>query len=106
MVGTSGGGYNQTRGNAIVNFLLAPETMRPCGCGHFDHVHVDVTLDGAAGVTSWWGYAPQRAPKINSLWFQDAEASVWEWRSVRHQLDRRRGRRPGRQGQLRRPVPA
>jgi FG-GAP-like repeat len=118
MVGTSGGGYDQARGNAIVNFLLAPDAagnqnanarrlgvqqilwndrcwnsdgdrgvssataMRVCGYGHFDHVHVDLTLDGSDGHTSWWGSQPRQDPKLNSIWFQDAQSGSWAWRSL------------------------
>ena len=118
MVGTSGGGYNQARGNNIVNFLLASDSsgnvnanarrlgvqqilwndrcwnsdgdrgigsaaaMRVCGYGHFDHVHVDLSLDGSEARTSWWGFPPRRAPTLNSLWLQDTASGAWEWRTL------------------------
>jgi hypothetical protein len=117
MVGTTSGGYNQARGNAIVNFLLAPDAagnvnanarrlgvqqilwndrcwnsdgdrgissaaaMRPCGYGHFDHIHVDLTVSGAEGSTSWWGQLPQRTPTPNGLWYRDTETGSLEWQT-------------------------
>lgn len=117
MVGTVSGGYNQTRGNNIVNYLLATDSegnqnavarrmgvqqilwndrcwnsdgdrgidsaskMRQCGYGHFDHVHIDLTIAGSEGTTSWWGYPPVRLPTLNSLFFQDAQYGAWEWRT-------------------------
>jgi hypothetical protein len=41
--------------------------MRECGIGHFDHIHIDLTLPGATGNVSWWGARPRVAPKINSV---------------------------------------
>ena len=29
--------------------------MRPCGIGHHDHVHLDLTINGANGNVSYWG---------------------------------------------------
>jgi hypothetical protein len=117
MVGRAGGGYNQARGNAIVEFLLATDAsgnisanarrlgvqqilwndrcwnsdgdrsvvnvigMRQCGIGHFDHVHIDFTIDGAEGLTSWWGHAPKQEPKINSLWYRDTQSGIWQWQT-------------------------
>ncbi|MFV0306515.1 MAG: hypothetical protein ACK5OX_02085 [Desertimonas sp.] len=103
MVGTTGGGYNQARGNAIADWLLAPDAdgnqnanarrlgvmqilwndkcwnadgdrgvasavdMRPCGIGHFDHVHIDMNLPGADDNVSFWGATPEPAPKLNGM---------------------------------------
>jgi hypothetical protein len=95
-----------TRGNAVVNWLLAPDAggnysanarrlgvqqilwrdhcwntdddrgvlsvkhMRQCGIGHFDHVHIDLTLPGAMARTSYWGGTPRIEPKKNGvLWW-------------------------------------
>jgi len=46
--------------------------MRECGIGHHDHVHVDMTLRGAAGTVSYWG-GPLRppAPKPDTQVFWD-----------------------------------
>ena len=33
--------------------------MRECGVGHHDHVHIDLTLRGAAGTVSYWGAPPR-----------------------------------------------
>jgi hypothetical protein len=122
MVGTVGGGYNTSRGLAIVNWLLAPDgqgnvnanarklgiqqilfsdrcwnsdgdrgigswsAMRRCGIGHFDHVHLDLTIRGANGNVSYWGAAPLVAPKIDTqmLWDRDSawrQAISW-WHMV------------------------
>ena len=32
--------------------------MRECGVGHHDHVHIDLTLRGAAGTVGYWGATP------------------------------------------------
>jgi hypothetical protein len=52
--------------------------MRRCGIGHHDHVHLDLTSNGANGNVSYWGRAPVWAPKpdtqalfdLNSGWRQ------------------------------------
>lgn len=104
MVGTSGGTYNTWRGDAIVDWLLAPDAagnpnamarrlgvqqflwydrcwnsegdrgissadeMRECGYGHFDHIHVDLSLAGSEGRTTYWGFdRPKPVPKLNNL---------------------------------------
>jgi hypothetical protein len=110
MVGRSGGGYNVARGNAIVNWLLEPDSdgnyssrarrlgvmqilwrdhcwntdddrgvvqvkrMRACGIGHFDHVHIDLTIAGAEGRTSYWGGRPVIEPKFNGLLWWDQQS--------------------------------
>jgi hypothetical protein len=116
MVGTVGGGYNSSRGRAIVNWLLAGDSygyananarrlgvqqilfgdrcwnsegdrgigswnaMRECGIGHHDHVHIDLTFDGANGNVSYWGRTPRPpAPKFDTLAFWDFGAS---WREA------------------------
>ncbi len=33
--------------------------MRQCGIGHHDHVHLDLTINGANGNVSYWGAAPE-----------------------------------------------
>lgn len=48
--------------------------MRSCGIGHFDHVHLDLTIRGANGQVSYWGSAPEILPKYDSqVW--------WIWRT-------------------------
>jgi hypothetical protein len=47
------------------------QSMRECGIGHHDHVHVDMTIDGANGNVSYWGRTPRTpAPKFDTevLW--------------------------------------
>jgi hypothetical protein len=122
MVGFSGGGYNTARGNAIVNWLLAPDAngnysanarrlgvqqilwrdhcwntdddrgivsvgrMRECGIGHFDHIHIDLTLRGARGRTSYWGGQPQIWPKTTGLLWWDNDTgrrSMQSWFNYR-----------------------
>lgn len=117
MVGrVAAGGYNRTRGLAVVNWLLAGDAngnvnanartlgvqqilfddrcwnsdgdrgianwsqMRECGIGHHDHVHVDMTLYGAAGTVSYWGATPRPpTPKFDTQVFYDRHAS---WRQA------------------------
>jgi hypothetical protein len=59
------------------------QSMRECGIGHHDHVHIDMTIDGANGNVSYWGRTPRPpAPKFdtqalfdfNSAW---REAVSW-----------------------------
>ncbi len=46
--------------------------MRECGIGHFDHVHVDMTINGANGQVSYWGNAMEPpAPKYDTQVFYD-----------------------------------
>jgi hypothetical protein len=57
-------------------------SMRSCGVGHHDHVHIDLTLRGANGTVSYWGATPVIAPKLDTqvLWDQQAayrEAVSW-----------------------------
>ena len=41
--------------------------MRECGIGHHDHVHIDMTDDGASGNVSYWGRTPRTpAPKFDT----------------------------------------
>jgi hypothetical protein len=122
MVGTVGGGYNTSRGIAIINWLLARDAqgnvnanarklgiqqilfndrcwnsdgdrgigsftlMRQCGIGHHDHVHLDLTINGANGNVSYWGRAPLVRPKIDTqvLWDRNSfwrQAVSW-WNMV------------------------
>ncbi len=50
--------------------------MRQCGIGHHDHVHLDLTTNGANGNVSYWGRAPQWVPKLDTqvLWDRN---SAW-----------------------------
>lgn len=42
--------------------------MRECGIGHHDHVHIDLTIDGANGAVSYWGRTPRPLqPKPDTL---------------------------------------
>ena len=54
--------------------------MRECGIGHFDHVHIDMTLPGSEGGVSYWGAAPEVAPKHNSVLEWDRESGRWTTR--------------------------
>ena len=40
--------------------------MRECGIGHHDHVHLDLTLNGANGNVSYWGRTPVFVPKMDT----------------------------------------
>jgi hypothetical protein len=52
--------------------------MDPCGIGHFDHVHIDLTVAGAMGRTSYWGGLPRVSRKHNGvLWWNNNNG---EWR--------------------------
>jgi hypothetical protein len=53
--------------------------MRACGIGHHDHVHLDLTLNGANGNVSYWGRAPVVAPKHDTQVFWDRNAA---WRQA------------------------
>lgn len=53
--------------------------MRPCGIGHYDHVHLDLTIDGSNGNVSYWGAAPRVAPKIDTQVFWDFDGG---WRNA------------------------
>ncbi len=53
--------------------------MRPCGIGHHDHVHLDLTIPGANGWVSYWGTAPIVAPKLDTQVLWDRNAS---WRQA------------------------
>lgn len=63
--------------------------MRACGIGHFDHVHLDLTLAGAEGDMTYWG-APLKppAPKPDTQVFWDLPSayrqaiSWWNLRST------------------------
>ena len=52
--------------------VVSVRRMRPCGIGHFDHVHIDLTLRGSRGRTSYWGGTPVIGPKMNGLLWWDA----------------------------------
>ena len=53
--------------------------MRQCGIGHHDHVHLDLTIDGANGNVSYWGRAPVFSPKLDTQVFWDQHAA---WRQA------------------------
>ena len=40
--------------------------MRQCGIGHHDHVHLDLTINGANGNVSYWGAAPKSTAKLDT----------------------------------------
>jgi len=50
--------------------------MRPCGIGHFDHVHIDLTINGANGNVSWWGATPEVSGKFDTQVFWE-QSSAW-----------------------------
>lgn len=122
MVGRQGSGYNNARGIAIVNWLIASsadgsvnsnarqlgiqqilfndrcwnsegdrgitswETMRRCTVGHQDHIHVDMTIPGAAGNVAYWGGTPWVAPRIDTQVFWDWDSSYRQaisWHNLR-----------------------
>ena len=51
--------------------------MRKCGIGHFDHVHLDFTIRGAEGLTSYWGGTPEIGPKYDGLYLNDRDDGTW-----------------------------
>lgn len=53
--------------------------MRQCGIGHFDHVHIDMTVDGANGNVSYWGAAPRVDGKLDTQVFWDVDS---DWREA------------------------
>ena len=60
--------------------------MRECDIGHHDHIHLDLTINGANGNVSYWGRAPVVAPKLDTqvLWDKNAarrQAVSW-WNLV------------------------
>ncbi len=50
--------------------------MRECGIGHFDHVHLDLTINGANGNVSYWGAQPEVNGKLDTQVFWD-QNSAW-----------------------------
>ena len=49
-------------------------SMRECGIGHHDHVHIDLTVAGANGQVSYWGATPEISAKFDTqVW--------WIWRT-------------------------
>ena len=50
--------------------------MRECGIGHHDHVHIDLTFNGANGNVSYWGSAPLVEPKFDTQVFWE-QSSAW-----------------------------
>jgi len=60
--------------------------MRQCGYGHFDHVHIDLTLAGSEAATSYWGAAPLVTSKQRGLYFRDRQSGSWgmyAWNNLR-----------------------
>ena len=54
--------------------------MRECGIGHHDHVHIDLTVNGASGNVSWWGATPEIGPKLNSILSTNTNDAKWSVR--------------------------
>jgi hypothetical protein len=50
--------------------------MRECGIGHHDHVHLDLSINGANGNVSYWGAAPEVHPKLDTQVFWE-QSSAW-----------------------------
>ncbi len=50
--------------------------MRECEVGHYDHIHVDMSLRGANGTIQYWGSAPIVEPKFDTQVFWDIH-SAW-----------------------------
>jgi hypothetical protein len=61
--------------------VLSVRGMRECGIGHFDHVHIDLTLDGAMGRTSYWGGTPKISRKQNGVFWWNNDTGVWRMQS-------------------------
>lgn len=63
--------------------IMTWAAMRPCGVGHQNHVHIDMTLAGASGQVSYWGATPAPLtpkPDTQVLWDRDSfwrEAVSW-----------------------------
>ena len=62
--------------------ITSAAAMRTCGYGHFDHIHIDLTLSGSEAQTSFWGFPRQMCPHARSLRFCDVEFGGWEWRTM------------------------
>jgi hypothetical protein len=62
------------------------QAMRQCGIGHHDHIHIDMTLDGANGNVSYWGRTPRApAPKFDTqalFDFGTAWREAVSWRNL------------------------
>jgi hypothetical protein len=70
--------------------------MRECGIGHFDHVHIDLTIAGAEGRTSYWGWPPNVSRKFNGLLWWDNQTGKWKVQSwFNYRPTDRRARRFG-----------
>lgn len=54
-------------------------SMRECGIGHHDHVHIDMTTDGANGDVSYWGAEPKVDAKLDTQAFWDVHS---HWREA------------------------
>lgn len=61
--------------------------MRVCGYGHFDHIHVDLTLRGSRGRVSYWGVTPPPpSPKLSGMFERSTRRGDWTaraWRNLR-----------------------
>jgi hypothetical protein len=61
--------------------VLSVRRMRECGIGHFDHVHIDLTLAGAMGRTSYWGGTPKISRKDNGVFWWNNDTGEWRMQS-------------------------
>jgi hypothetical protein len=55
------------------------DAMRSCGIGHHDHIHIDLTLNGAYTNVSYWGKPPEVKAKLDTQVFWDHDAN---WREA------------------------
>jgi hypothetical protein len=61
--------------------VLTVRRMRECGIGHFDHVHIDLTVAGAMGRTSYWGGTPRVSRKHNGVFWWNDDTGGWRMQS-------------------------
>ena len=61
--------------------VLSVRGMRECGIGHFDHVHIDLTLPGSMGRTSYWGGTPAVSRKHNGMLWWNNDTGEWRMQS-------------------------
>jgi hypothetical protein len=61
--------------------VLRVRGMRECGIGHFDHVHIDLTIAGAMGRTSYWGGTPKVSRKHSGIFWWNNDSGGWRMQS-------------------------
>ena len=64
--------WNSDGDRGIANW----NAMRQCGIRHHDHVHMDLTVNGANGNVSYWGAAPEVEGKLDTQVFWE-QSTAW-----------------------------